>query len=254
MADAFRLRHDDVNKFMGAVDSAQVIEIGDLLYHDTDDVKPASNQTDQLSEEANQALFAGKFAGVAMQASDSGDTAAIRVATDGVFEFVCPSGTWEVGDLVGASENSGGNGLEDQQVESVSRPENALGYVAQREATAVTLVKVRLLSREAGLLQLLRLEKRQSSNVETLAGNKTLTADDARIQVLDPGGSGRDVTLPPEAASAGVDFYVHNSADAAEVLTIKNDGAGTVCTPTQNETAYVYCDGTTWRGMVAANN
>ena len=254
MADTFRLRHDDVDKFLGAVDSATVIEIGDLLYHDSDDVKPASSQTDQLSEEANQSLFASKFGGVAMQASDTGDTDAIRVATDGIFEFACPSGTWEIGDLVGASEDSGGTGLEDQQVESVSRPENAIGFVAQREASAVTSVKVRLLSREAGLIQLLRLEKRQSSNVETLAATKTLTADDARIHVLDPDGAGRDVNLPPEAASAGLDYYIHNSADAAEVLTIKDDGGGTVCTPSQNETAYLFCDGTTWRGLVGANN
>src|SRR5262245_28274259 len=89
MADTFRLRHDDVDKFLGAVDSATAIEIGDLVYLDTDDVKPASSQTDQLSEEANQALFAARFAGVAMQASDAGDTQPIRVATDGIFEFDC---------------------------------------------------------------------------------------------------------------------------------------------------------------------
>jgi len=254
MADAFRLRHDDVDKFLGPVDSATVIEIGDLVYLDVDDVKPASSQTDQLTEEANQALFATRFAGVAMQASDAGQTQPIRVATDGVFEFPCPSGTWEIGDLVGASENGAGTLLEDQQVELVVRPELALGYVVQREATAVTTVKVRLLSRVAGLLQVVRLEKRQGSNVQALSGNKTLLADDKRIQVLDPNGAGRDVTLPPEAASAGIDFYIHNSADAAEVLTIKEDGGATICTPTQNETAYVYCDGTTWRGMVAANN
>jgi hypothetical protein len=254
MADTFRLRHDDVDKFLGAVDSATVIEIGDLVYLDTDDVKPASSQADQLTEEANQALFATKFAGVAMQASDGGDAQPIRVATDGIFEFPCPSSTWEVGDLVGASENAGGTALEDQQVEAVVRPELAIGYVAQREPAAVTSVKVRLLSRAAGLLQLTRLEKRQGSNVQALAGNKTLNADDKRIQVLDPGGAGRDVTLPPEAASAGLEFYIHNAADAAEVLTIKEDGGSTICTPTQNETAYVYCDGSTWRGVVGANN
>jgi hypothetical protein len=254
MADAFRLRHDDTDKFLGAVDSSTVIEIGDLVYLDTDDVKPASSQADQLTEEANQALLASRFAGVAMQASDNGDTQPIRVATDGIFEFPCPSGTWEIGDLVGASENVGGDALEDQQVEAVVRPELALGYVAQREPSAVTIVKVRLLSRVAGLLQLVRLEKRQGSNVQTLAGNKTLTADDKRIQVLDPGGAGRDVTLPAEAVSTGLDFYVHNSADAAEILTIKENGGVTICTPTQNETAYVYCDGTTWRGIVGANN
>src|SRR5688500_8873419 len=112
MADTFRLRHDDTAKITAAVDSATVIEIGDLLYLDTDDLKPASSQADQTGEEANQGLFASKFIGVAMQASDSGDTENIRVATDGVFEFACPSGTWEVGDLVGASENSGGTALE----------------------------------------------------------------------------------------------------------------------------------------------
>jgi len=254
MADVFRLRHEDTDRVAGAVDSATVIEIGDLLYLDGDDLKPASSQSDQASEEANQAVFASRFAGVAMQASDAGDTDTVRVAADGVFEFTCPSGTWEVGDLVGASENSGGDGLEDQQVEAVDRPELAIGFVAQREASAATSVKVRLASRVVGLLQLIRLEKRQTSNVETLAANKTLTADDARIQVLDPGGAGRDVTLPPEAASAGLDFYIHNAADAAEVLTIKDDAAAAVCTPTENESAYLYCDGTTWRGLVGANN
>jgi len=96
--------------------------------------------------------------------------------------------------------------------------------------------------------------RNQSTNTETLTGNKTLTAADARIQVLDPGGAGRTITLPAEAQAAGLDFIIHNSADAAEVLTIKDDGGGTVCTPAQNETAYVFCDGTSWRGIVGANN
>ncbi len=254
MSDVYRLRHDDVTRFVGAVDSATVIEIGDLVYLDVDDIKPASSQADALTEEANQSLFASKFVGVAMQASNAGQTDPVRVATDGIFEFDCPSATFEVGDLVGASENGAGNALLDQQVEGVLRPENAIGYVMRREPTAVTRVKVRLLGRDAGLLQLTRLEKRQSSNVQALSANKTLNADDARIQVLDPNGAGRDVTLPPEAASKGLDFYIHNSADAAEILTIKEDGGTTICTPTQNESAYVYCDGTTWRGMVGANN
>lgn len=254
MADTFRFRHDDVSRFQGAVDSSTVIEIGDLVYLDGDDVKPASSQADQGSAAANQALFAGNFAGVAMQARDSGDADPIRVLADGVFEFDCASATWETGDLVGAAEHSGGDALEDQQVIAVSRPELAIGYVIAREATAVTRVKVRLLSRAAGLHRLLSLEKRNGANAETLAGNKTLTADDPRIQVLDPGGSGRDVTLPPEAACAGVDYYIRNSADAAEVLTVKDDGGGTICTPTQNETAYLFCDGTTWRGMVGFHN
>ena len=56
-----------------------------------------------------------------MQRSRSGETAPIRVATTGVFEFDCPSGTFELGDLVGADENAAGNGLLNQQVAKVSR-------------------------------------------------------------------------------------------------------------------------------------
>lgn len=254
MSDNFRLRYDDVDKFMGPVDAAVPVEIGDLLYFDGDDVKPAASQSDQGSEEANQALFASRFAGVAMAASDAGEDVPVRIATDGIFDFECPSGTWEIGELVGASENASGDGLLNQQVERVSRPELAIGYVARREPVATSRVRVRLLSRTAGVLSLLRLERRQSSNIATLADNLALTADSPRIQVLDPGGAARDVTLPPEAACAGVDFFIHNAADAAETLTIKSDGGNTVCTPGQNETAYVFCDGTTWRGLVGANN
>ena len=56
---------------------------------------------------SNQQLFHDIFAGVAMQASRSGDTQPIRVATTGVFEFDCVSTTLEVGDMMGPDENVG---------------------------------------------------------------------------------------------------------------------------------------------------
>ena len=56
------------------------------------------------------------FAGVAMQASRSGDTQPIRVATTGVFEFDCLSTTFEVGDLMASDENAGGTALLNQTV------------------------------------------------------------------------------------------------------------------------------------------
>src|SRR4030042_729502 len=114
MANTMRWRYGDTCPVMLPVDSATVIEIGDLVYLDTDDAKPASAQADQGSESANQELFHDKLAGVAMQASASGDTQPVRVATAGVFEFDCASATFEVGALVGADENAGGNALEDQ--------------------------------------------------------------------------------------------------------------------------------------------
>ena len=138
MSDKMRWRYGDTNPVVSAVDSASVIEIGDLVYQDTDDAKPASSQADQGSETANQELLADNFLGVAMQRSRSGDTDPIRVATTGVFEFDCPSGTFELGDLVGVDEAAGGTALEDQKVASVSASIYAIGRVAKRVATAAT--------------------------------------------------------------------------------------------------------------------
>ena len=142
MSDKMRWRYGDTNPVVAAVDSTTVIEIGDLLWQDTDDAKPASDQADQGSEAANQEAFADNFLGVAMQRSRSGDTQPIRVATTGVFEFDCPSGTFELGDLVGADENAAGDTLLDQQVTAVAASKYAIARVAKREASAGTSVLV----------------------------------------------------------------------------------------------------------------
>ncbi len=142
MSDKMRWRYGDTNPVVAAVDSATVIEIGDLLWQDTDDAKPASDQSDQGSETANQEALADKFLGVAMQRSRSGDTAPVRVATTGVFEFDSPSGTFELGDLVGADENTAGDALLDQQVAAVALSNYAIARVAKREASAGTSVLV----------------------------------------------------------------------------------------------------------------
>jgi hypothetical protein len=135
-----RWRYGDTNPVVAAVDSATEIEIGDLLYLDTDDAKPASSQADQGTETANQELFADKFLGVAMQRSPVGESDPIRVATTGVFEYDCPSGTFELGDFVGADENAAGNALLDQQVAKVTASKYAIGRVAKRLPVAATAV------------------------------------------------------------------------------------------------------------------
>ena len=86
--------------------------------------------------------------------------------------------------------------------------------------------------------------------VATLAAHDTLTVTSAPIQVLDPGGAGRNVTLPAEAQSEFLGYVIVNTADLAEALTVKDDGGSTVVTIGQNESGVVHCDGTTWRGMV----
>jgi len=146
MANMMRWRYGETHPVLLPVDSATVIEIGDLVYLDTDDAKPAGSQADAGTEAANQEAFHDKFAGVAMQRSRSGDTAPIRVATRGVFEFDCPSATLEVGALLGASENGAGNALLNQQIESVATPNLALGRCVQRLNPAGTKTLIEIIS------------------------------------------------------------------------------------------------------------
>ena len=146
MANTLRWRYGDTNPVLLPVESATVIEIGDLVYLDTDNVKPASSQTDQGSVAANQQLFHDMFAGVAMQASPDGETQSIRIATTGVFEFDCASAETEVGDLLGPAENGAGNALLDQTVVAAATVSAAIGRCAKRVVPAGTRVLVDIVS------------------------------------------------------------------------------------------------------------
>jgi len=146
MSDSMRWRYGDTTPVVLAVDSGTVIEIGDLVYLDTDDAKPASAQADQSTEAANQILFASKFAGVAMQRSPSGDTTPIRVATTGVFEFGIAATTFEVGNLIGSKEQANGTQLENQVVAKVATTNKSIGRCVKRSATNATKVLVDIVS------------------------------------------------------------------------------------------------------------
>jgi hypothetical protein len=141
-----RWRYGDTSPVMMAVDAATVIEIGDLVYLEVDDARPASAQSDQGAETANQQAFHAKFAGVAMQASANGDAQPIRVATTGVFEFDCASTTLEVGDLMAPDENAAGTALLNQTVAKVTGPNAAIGRCAKRLNPAGTRALVDIVS------------------------------------------------------------------------------------------------------------
>lgn len=248
MGNVSRGRKSDA-KFWGAVDSAVVIEKGDLLYYDSNDVKPASSQADQGSEGDNQALFASKFAGVSEDRSDSGDTDDILVDANPLrdWEFPCASATYEVGDLLGVNEASGGTSLEDQELAKVNCFDSAIMICTRREASATTSIRCRILPGRGGAHN-----PRPRANIRTLTGATTLTLDDTPIQTIDPDGA-NDLILPPEAAAAGRFFFLKNAAGGAEDITVKNDAAGTVGTISQGEVGIAFCDGTTWHLMVAAS-
>lgn len=93
--------------------------------------------------------------------------------------------------------------------------------------------------------------------METLTGTRTLTAAEVeQYQFLsfDPGGAARNLDLPAEEACEGVYLYISNQADAAEVITVRNDAGGTIVTPTQAEACVVWCDGVRWCGLVGAQS
>lgn len=146
MANVQRHAYGVTNPIMCPVDSARVIEEGDNLFLESNDVRAADDLTYLTSLAATQENFAGKFAGVAGGASASGDTDNVIVMRSGIFEMKCASAAHELGDYVGVDDNAGGTALVNQQVIKVTDRKLAIGQIAKREASAVTKVMVELLS------------------------------------------------------------------------------------------------------------
>lgn len=146
LMDKNRWRYGDYNSVVAAVDSHTVIEIGDLLWQDKDDAKPASYPLprDGGPGDLDQKSFASEFLGVSHQRSRNGDTAPICVGTTGVFEMECKMRTWELGDLVGAIPNDTGR-LQNQAVGEV-QGSVAIGRVDKRVFPAASSVLVRIFS------------------------------------------------------------------------------------------------------------
>ncbi len=146
MASTMRWRYGDTSPVILPVGSAYLVEIGDLMYMEGDDARPASAINDQGTLVANQELFHDKFIGVAMQRSLVGNADSIRIATSGVFEFDCQASTFEVGDFIGANEEGTGTQLEEQGVAGVATPNLAIGRCVKRVPSASTRVLVDIVS------------------------------------------------------------------------------------------------------------
>lgn len=84
---------------------------------------------------------------------------------------------------------------------------------------------------------------------ETLSGTRTITAaevDSYQVLFLDPDGSARNVDLPAEEGCEGVYLVIVNTAGGAENISVRNDAAGAVGTIGQNETGFLFCNGSAW--------
>jgi hypothetical protein len=137
-----RWKYGDTNPIVHAVDSAQEIAIGDLVWQNTDDVRAA----DEISAGSlinMQEAFVDNFLGVAMQRSNAGDTNPVRVATTGTFEFICAAATFTEGDKVGVSGTSG-VALVNQTVIAVATTFATIAKVKKAYASNTTAVLVQI--------------------------------------------------------------------------------------------------------------
>jgi hypothetical protein len=146
MANRLRFRSGQVELHKVRVDSETVIEAGDLVWLDTDDVKPASAFPWTTDLATTQGNFAAVFLGVAHQSSAAGETADISVDLSpfSVYEFEVDAGTYEVGGLLGPDNVS--NALADQRLTTVSSAALAIARAAEYKAAAATLLRVQFAS------------------------------------------------------------------------------------------------------------
>ena len=120
MTNTMRVRSGTVQLQKVRVDAGTVIEAGDMVFLDTDDVKPAGDFTWTTHLATTQGAFAAAFLGIAYQCSEEGETdpISIDVSPMSVYEYGVNSATYEVGNLLGP--DSAASELTSQQLESVA--------------------------------------------------------------------------------------------------------------------------------------
>lgn len=84
-----------------------------------------------------------------------------------------------------------------------------------------------------------------SRHVQTLAGAMTVDRDMGFVAFIDPGGATRVVTLPDPTGADEADTIriIVNTSSGAFDLTINDPAATTRGTISQNEYAFIVCDG-----------
>jgi len=97
---------------------------------------------------------------------------------------------------------------------------------------------------DAGLRQMLEAEQ---SNTTTATDDIVLTDADKVIQIIDPGGASRNVTLPAESVN-NHGYLIYNIGDTAvETLIIKDDAGGAVGTVYPGGAGWFTSNGAIWK-------
>lgn len=132
-------------------DGSIAVQKFDMMFHDTNDVKPMSSFVWDTDEATTQSAASPKFAGLAGTAkktTDGADTA-FPVITRITCDVDCASSTFEVGDRVTPAKASG-NALENQKVKKTTTSNQYIGTVVRRYGSATTRVRVKFQSNVVG--------------------------------------------------------------------------------------------------------
>lgn len=86
-------------------------------------------------------------------------------------------------------------------------------------------------------------------NLATIGGNITLTLASSMIQVLNGGGSDRDVVLPAE--DMGLHYWIKNTGGSNN-LVVKNDAGGTVQTLIPGQAMLCASTNASWNVIIKA--
>ena len=146
MANTMRWRYGETNPIMMPVLAGTIVEIGDIVYLDSGTAKPISEQSDQGSLAANQEAMHDQFLGVAMQASLSEMPIRSVWLPPECLNSTCASATFEIGDLLGGTEEGTGTELMDQELIGVATANLAVGRCTKRVNPAGTKVLVDIIS------------------------------------------------------------------------------------------------------------
>jgi len=146
---SMRHRYGQQAIIRGAVDSATEIAMGDLVYLDTDDIKPASSETWSTDLAGTQANFVNHFLGIALANHAAGSGIELDFPVDispySVYEMDSNEETHELGDMLTPIKASG-NALVANKLKKTTTASVACARCMRRDPTALNRVLVRIQS------------------------------------------------------------------------------------------------------------
>jgi hypothetical protein len=146
MSHQLRFRSGQVELHRLRVDSETVLEPGDLVYLDADDVKPASDFPFATDLAATRSQFAAVFLGVCHEYSASGEAHDVSVDLSplSIYEYEVDSALFEVGSLLAPDGDS--EQLAARRLAKVDNPAQAIARAAEYKAVAAGRLRVQFAS------------------------------------------------------------------------------------------------------------